>query len=139
MLSLAARSSSAHMVSTAACGWLGARQARAGPMLLRIAVCSLCWLGMLKTYGIGGMPPPPGPPVPQDCDCQAVMRAVFLRRNFHARVRGGPRAGDLQFRIALQHDAHRLAAGFLGEFARWRCPSDRRTNLLPKPPPMWSW
>src|SRR6184192_2213179 len=40
-VSLAARSSSAHMVRTAACGWLGARQARAGPMLLRIAVCCL--------------------------------------------------------------------------------------------------
>ena len=70
---------------------------------------------MLKTYGIGGMPPPPGPPVPQDCDCQRGDRAVLFRRDFDASVSGRPRARDLQLRVALQHDAHRLAAGFFGK------------------------
>ena len=38
-----------HIVSTAACGWLGARQARAGPMLVETATCSRRWTGTRKT------------------------------------------------------------------------------------------
>ena len=123
MLSLAARSSSAHMVSTRACGWFGARQARAGPMLLRIAVCSLCWLGMLKQVwnrrhaAAARTSCAPGLRLP--CD----QRAVLFRANLHARISGRASTGDLEFRIALQHHAHRLAAGFLGKLARSRCPS----------------
>ena len=58
------------------------------------------------------MPPPPGPPVPQDSDCHATMCRLSWRRSSRGRSRRAC-AGHLQFRIALQHDAYRLAPAFL--------------------------
>src|SRR5436305_3655880 len=43
-----------------------------------MAVCCLRWLGMFTTYGMGGAPPPPGPPVPHDSDCHAVSVPSFF-------------------------------------------------------------
>src|SRR5437870_1119944 len=75
----AAASSSAVIVIAHACGWAGARQARALPMLLERAVCCFRWFGMLKIYGKGGEPPLPCPPVAHDCDSHAVIVPSFLR------------------------------------------------------------
>src|SRR5208337_3834052 len=46
IFSLAARSSRAHIVSTAAWGWFGARQARAGPVFVLTDVWRVTLLGM---------------------------------------------------------------------------------------------
>ncbi len=73
MLSLAARSSSAVIVNAAACGWLGARHARDGPVLVSTEVCWVRRLGISRnTYGIGMAPPPVGPPVLQDRESHAT-------------------------------------------------------------------
>src|SRR5207302_9468238 len=51
--------------------------------------------------------------------------AVFLRAHFHTRVGGRARPGHFQFRIALQHNADRLAAGFLRDLRRSNAPAVR--------------
>ena len=81
MFSLAAVSSMPHG-DTAACGWFGARHARAGPILLRIDDVLLALVGNGEDVRQWREPPPPGPPVPQDCDCHAVMVPSFFAPNF---------------------------------------------------------
>jgi hypothetical protein len=66
------------MVTTQAWGWFGARQARELPTFVEIAVCWTRRLGGVSTYGIGGRPPPPMPPLPQLSDCHAVMVPSFF-------------------------------------------------------------
>src|SRR6516162_7970956 len=79
MFSFAARSSSALQVRKQACWLLGARHARWPPALMETAVWFSRLFGMLmNTYGMGGMPPPPTPPVDHVCDSQTVMVPSFL-------------------------------------------------------------
>src|SRR5690242_18928455 len=82
MPSLAAQCSMADMVIRHPCGWLGARHARAGPILVATAVCCLRWFGMFTTYGMGGAPPPPGPPLPHDSDCLVMSVRSFFALTF---------------------------------------------------------
>ncbi len=79
MFNLAARSSIADCVIKQACWWLGARQARAAWAFTETDWWFFLRLGIsVKTYGMGGMPPPVNPPVAQLSDCQAVMVPSFL-------------------------------------------------------------
>src|SRR4051794_18137915 len=74
ILSLAARSSSAEQVRYDACGWFGARQARAMPALSDTAVWFNRKFGIfVNTYGSGGIPPPVKPPDAQEVESQPVM------------------------------------------------------------------
>src|SRR6266576_5508735 len=134
MLSLAAMSSKAHMVSTAACGWFGARHALAGPMLLRMAVCSFFWLGTAKQYGIGGMPPPPGPPVPHDCDCQATSVPSFLAPTFTRAYADGraPATRSSESRSSIRRTG---APPAFFESVAVTIPQRSGPHLLPHPPP----
>ena len=136
MLSLAAVSSSAPMVITAACGWFGARHAREGPWLVAIAVYCLRWLGMSKTYGSGGDPPPPGPPVPQPSDCQPVRRPSFEAATLTRAYAEGraPATSSSASRSSMIFTA--LPCACLASCAE-ATPQRSMPNLLPKPPPMY--
>src|SRR5437868_8968149 len=104
-------------------------------MLLRIAVCSLRWFGIpLKTYGIGGMPPPPGPPVPHDSDCQATIVPSFLAPAFTRAYDEGraPATFNSESRSSMIRTG--LPAAFF-EIAAVATPQRSGPNLLPKPPP----
>ena len=100
---------------TAACGWLGARQARAGTDVVANGGVFFVLVGNVENVGnrrhsaSAWTSRSPGLRLP------CGDRAVFLRAHFHASVSRRPRARDLQFRVALQHDAYRASAGFSGK------------------------
>src|SRR5438552_19159110 len=95
ILSAAARSSMADMVRKQACGWFGARQARAGPLFVATPVWFIRWLGLCQTYGSGAMPAPPGPPVPQELDSQPVLVPPFFAPIFISPDAGGRPPGPI--------------------------------------------
>src|SRR6266700_730115 len=51
------------------------------------------------------------------------QRAVFFRSHFYPRKDGRAAAGESQLGIALQHHAHRLASGFLGNLRGVKAPA----------------
>src|SRR5579859_8243637 len=61
---------------------------------------------------------------------------VFLRSQLDAGVGGRPGACDFQFRVTLQHVAHWLAIGFLGNFGRENSPAVGRELAAESPADM---
>src|SRR5262249_6622625 len=133
----AARSSSAHMVSTHIWGWFGARQARAGPMWFTTPTYCFCWLGTFQTYGIASDPGAGVAPDPSADDSEVGRVHSFLARPFAwiEAVGGHP---------AVSSSVARLSTIFTGrprpflESCAAATPQGSRPSLLPNPPPTWS-
>src|SRR5436190_20432209 len=87
---------------------------------------------------MGGDPPPPGPPVPQDCDCQPVMLPSLLAATFTRAYADG--RAPATFSSASRSSMIRTGRppAFLESLAAVLSHLSAE-NLLPKPPPMWSW
>ena len=83
------------------------------------------------------MPPPPGPPVAQELDCQTSKLAIFTGTHFDASKRRRASSGDLEFGAAFEHHLYWRATGLFGELCRDDAPAigtelaaESATNVL---------
>src|SRR5581483_7348396 len=128
--------SSALQVRKEACWLFGARHARCPPALIETAVWFSRLLGMLmKTYGIGGIPPPPMPPVAQDSDCQAVIVPSFLAAVLILANPEG-RFPPICSSVARSRNSFTGRPPLAFERCAHATPQLSDANLLPNPPPM---
>ncbi len=61
------------------------------------------------------MPPPPGPPVAQELDCQTSSSPSLLAPTLTRANADGRAAGDFEFGAAFEHHLYRRATGLLGK------------------------
>src|SRR5271170_4378473 len=137
--SLAARSSIAAQPIKDACGWFGARQARAEPVLVETAVWLMRRLGTLvNTYGNNWafIPPPPIPPVDHVSDCHAVIVPSLCAATLTL--------PKIEGRLpAIVNSVSRSRKNFTGrpplifESLAHSIPHVSAGNLLPNPPPIY--
>src|SRR5258707_10418401 len=93
---------------------------------------------LVNTYGSGGVPPPVNPPVAQDCDCQAVMVPSFFAPIFTLAKPEG-RFPAILSSVARSRNSLTGLPPLSFESCAHSTPQRSEANLLPKPPPMWSW
>src|SRR5213594_692685 len=131
----AAASSRADIVTKQACGWFGARQAFCAPVFVQIAEWFTRLLGIFQTYGNGGAPAPPIPPVPHEVDSQATNVPSFLTPTFTLAKVEGRQPATISSASLSSMIFTGLPASF--ESRAPSIPQRSALNLLPNPPPTW--
>src|SRR4029453_4565566 len=90
-----------------------------------------------NTYGMGGMPPPPKPPVDQELDCQDTrVPSFFAPTLILAKWEG--RTPAMANSVARSRNSFTGRPPLALESRADSAPQRSAGNLLPKPPPTYS-
>src|ERR1019366_10730242 len=89
-----------------------------------------------NTYGMGGIPPPPIPPVDQDCDCQATSEPSGLAATLILAKPEGRFPAIINSTLRSRNSFTGFPPLDFDRLAQTTAPRSAE-NLLPNPPPMY--